>query len=67
MHLTLKKATTNPPGMNMLQQQDKFEDFIQEFNYERPHQALEMKRPADFYQPSDRKYEGLPDIVVPDT
>jgi putative transposase len=65
MHLTLKKATTNPPGMNMLQQQDKFEDFIQEFNYERPHQALEMKRPADFYQPSNRKYEGLPDIAYP--
>jgi putative transposase len=65
MHLTLKKATTKPPGMNMLQQQDKFEDFIQEFNYERPHQALEMKRPADFYQPSDRKYEGLPDIAYP--
>jgi putative transposase len=65
MHLTLKKATTNPPGMNMLQQQDKFEDFIQVFNYERPHQALEMKRPADFYQPSNRKYEGLPDIAYP--
>jgi transposase InsO family protein len=65
MHLTLKKATTKPPGMNMLQQQDKFEDFIQEFNYERPHQALEMKRPADLYQPSTRKYEGLPDISYP--
>ena len=24
MHLTLKKATTNPPSMNMLQQQDQF-------------------------------------------
>lgn len=49
----------------MLQQQDKFEDFIQEFNYERPHQALAMKRPADFYQPSNRKHEGLPDIAYP--
>jgi len=65
MHLTLKKATTHPPGMNMLQQQDKFEDFIQEFNYERPHQALEMRRPADIYQPSNRKYEGLPDLAYP--
>ena len=24
-----------------------------------------MKRPADFYQPSNRKYEGLPDIAYP--
>jgi hypothetical protein len=61
MHLTLKQITTSPPGKNILQQQDKFEDFIQEFNYERPHHALEMKRPADFYQPSNRKYEELPD------
>jgi putative transposase len=65
MHLTLKKATTKPPGMNMLQQQDKFEDFIHEYNYERPHQALDMKRPADIYQPSSRIYEGLPDLNYP--
>lgn len=65
MHLTLKKATTKPPGMNMLQQQDKFEDFIREYNYERPHQALDMKRPADIYQPSSRIYEGLPDLSYP--
>jgi len=65
MHLTLKQATTKPPGMNLLQQQDKFEDFIQEFNYERPHHALAMKRPADVYQPSNRKYEGLPDVAYP--
>lgn len=65
MHLTLKKATTKPPGMNMLQQQDKFEDFIHEFNYERPHQALDMRRPGDLYLPSNRKYEGLPDISYP--
>lgn len=65
MHLTLKKATTKPPGMNMLQQQDKFEDFINEYNYERPHQALDMKRPADIYQPSTRIYEGLPDLNYP--
>ena len=65
MHLTLKKATTKPPGMNMQQQQDKFEDFIYEYNYERPHQALDMKRPADIYQPSARIYEGLPDLNYP--
>lgn len=48
-----------------LQQQDKFEDFIQEYNYERPHQALNMKRPGDLYRPSSRQYHGLPDVEYP--
>ena len=65
MHLTLKQATTKPPAKTLLQQQDKFEDFIHEYNYERPHQALEMKKPAQLYVPSTRKYEGLPDVSYP--
>jgi putative transposase len=65
MHLTLKQATTKPPAKTLLQQQDKFEDFIYEYNFERPHQALEMKKPAQLYQPSTRKYEGLPDVSYP--
>jgi transposase InsO family protein len=65
MHLTLKQATTKPPAKTLLQQQDKFEDFIHEYNYERPHQALGMMRPADLYTPSTHKYEGLPDVSYP--
>ena len=65
MHLTLKQATTKPPAANLLQQQAKFEDFIHEYNYERPHQALDMKRPADLYHRSPRPYRGLPDIEYP--
>jgi len=65
MHLTLKQATTKPPAKTLLQQQDKFEDFIYEYNFERPHQALEMKKPAQLYTPSSRKYEGLPDVSYP--
>lgn len=65
MHLTLKQATTKPPAKTLLQQQDKFEDFIHEYNYERPHQALEMKKPAQLYTPSTRQYEGLPDVSYP--
>ncbi len=62
MHLTLKQATIKPLAITLLQQQDKFEDFIHENNYERPHQALEMMRPTDLYTPSTRNYEGLPDV-----
>jgi putative transposase len=65
MHLTLKLATTRPAGANFLQQQAKFDDFITEFNTERPHQALGMKPPAAFYTPSKRAYQGLPDLDYP--
>ena len=34
MHLTLKKETTCPPGMNSLQQQACFDAFVREFNAE---------------------------------
>jgi transposase InsO family protein len=35
MHLTLKKEATRPPGLNSLQQQARFDDFVSEFNTER--------------------------------
>jgi transposase InsO family protein len=65
MHLTLKKEATRPPGLNSLQQQAKFDAFVQEFNTERPHEALAMKCPAEFYSVSPRSYRGLPDLEYP--
>lgn len=65
MHRTLKQATTKPAGNNMLQQQDKFERFAQEYNFERPHEALAMKTPAALYQASPRVYRGLPELQYP--
>jgi putative transposase len=43
----------------------RFDDFIEIFNNERPHEALDMKCPAEVYQPSTRLYQGLPDIDYP--
>src|SRR6202166_1574029 len=65
MHLTLKKEATKPAVANFLQQQARFEKFIEVFNNERPHEALDMKCPAEVYQPSPRPYSGLPDIDYP--
>ncbi len=65
MHLTLKKEATKPAAANFLQQQARFDDFIEVFNNERPHEALDMKYPAEVYQPSTRAYQGLPDIDYP--
>src|SRR5437762_229231 len=61
----LKKEATRPPGMNSLQQQARFDDFVQEFNAERPHEALAMKCPAEIYSASSRPYSGLPDLTYP--
>lgn len=65
MHRTLKAEATRPAGNNFLQQQARFDDFVAEFNAERPHEALDMKTPAEFYTPSNRPYRGLPDIEYP--
>ena len=65
MHLTLKREATRPPGMNSLQQQARFDDFLHEFNTERPHQAIAMKCPAEVYAASIRRYHGLPDLAYP--
>ena len=65
MHLTLKQETARPPAMNPIQQQERFEAFVSEFNAERPHEALAMTRPADVYAPSSRPYTGLPDVQYP--
>ncbi len=65
MHLTLKKETTRPPCINSLQQQARFDEFIHEFNTERPHEALDMKTPNEVYSPSVRPYKGLPEVEYP--
>ena len=61
MHLTLKQETTRPPGYNFLQQQNRFDDFIEGYNNDRPHQALGGKYPAEVYTPSAREYHH-PDV-----
>ena len=65
MHLTLKRAATKPAAANVLQQQARFDAFIDEYNHERPHQALEMKVPADVYVRSSRVYRGLDELTYP--
>ena len=47
------------------EQQARFDAFIDEFNKERPHEALAMKLPAEVYEPSRRSYAGLPELTYP--
>jgi putative transposase len=65
MHLTLKKEATKPAAANALQQQARFDTFIDQFNHERPHQALCMKVPGELYTRSPRFYQGLTDLTYP--
>jgi putative transposase len=65
MHLTLKREATKPRAANLLQQQARFDAFVQHFNEERPHQALGMAVPADRYVPSPRPYRGLEPLDYP--
>jgi transposase InsO family protein len=56
MHRTLKAEACIPPEYSLTRQQARFDAFRHEFNHERPHQALGMKRPAQLYRPSPREF-----------
>ncbi|MCK6600164.1 MAG: integrase core domain-containing protein, partial [Bdellovibrionaceae bacterium] len=65
MHLTLKQEVTRPPGNNLLEQQEKLDNFTNIFNYERPHQGINMKYPSEIYKPSERQYKGVQPLFYP--
>ncbi len=58
MHLDISRELEgSAPG----ERQSAFEVWRESFNRERPHEALEMRTPAEVYTSSERKYEGTPD------
>jgi transposase InsO family protein len=59
MHLTLLQEVASPPATNMRQQHERLRSFQQFYNEERPHQALDHATPADRYQPSTRRFDGV--------
>ena len=56
MHLTLKQEATKPASHNLLQQQERFDHFVEVYNFERPHQGIGGKYPGQLYTPSDKAY-----------
>jgi len=67
MHRTLKDETTRPAAASLAAQQRKFNVFREEFNHERPHEALDQQTPASCYSASPRKMpEKLPSLEYPD-
>src|SRR5829696_8584947 len=59
MHLTLLQEVASPPARNMREQHERLRSFQQFYNEERPHQALDHATPADRYQPSTRRFDGV--------
>jgi putative transposase len=55
MHRTMKREATIPAERDLPSQQVRLDRFREEFNHERPHEALGMKTPAALYRPSDRR------------
>ena len=56
MHRTLKESTASPPKRNIQEQQKAFNRFINEYDNERPHEALGQRPPASVYRPSSRPF-----------
>jgi transposase InsO family protein len=68
MHKTLKDETTRPPAANLQAQQRKFDRFVDEFNLQRPHEALQQRPPSAVYRASTRPYPSrLAPIQYPDS
>lgn len=60
MHLDIfRELERSRAGTN----QESFDLWRQEFNTERPHEALGMAMPAEIYRPSERAYEGTPEDI----
>ena len=67
MHRTLKAEATRPPAGSCRAQQRKFNHFREEFNQERPHEALDMHTPGSCYESSPREMPNrLPPLEYPD-
>jgi putative transposase len=59
MHLTLLQEVASPPAASMREQLKRLRNFQRLYNEERPHQALDNATPADRYQASSRRFDGV--------
>lgn len=67
MHRTLKEATIIPGKYTLDNQQIIFNNFIREFNFERPHEALQSKRPCEIYCKSNKIFPNIiKEVFYPD-
>jgi putative transposase len=58
-HATLKQSVGNPPAENLKEQIRRMEAFQEEYNHERPHEALGQEPPGRHYYASARQWDGI--------
>ncbi len=56
MHRDLKAACAKPSAYDLKAQQRRLNHFVKEYNHIRPHEALDMKTPADVHDFSTRPF-----------
>jgi putative transposase len=56
MHRDLKREATRPPSATLGEQQKQFDTFCQMYNVERPHEGIDMQRPASLFTGTIRAY-----------
>jgi transposase InsO family protein len=59
LHLTLLGDTASPPARSLREQLDRFRQFQRVYNEERPHAALTNATPAEHYELSPRRWDGV--------
>lgn len=61
MHRDLKASCAKPSAYDLKAQQRRLNQFVREYNHERPHEALAMKTPASIHKYSSRPFpEKIP-------
>jgi transposase InsO family protein len=68
LHRTLKAETARPAALSLRAQRGRFARWRRRYNTDRPHEALQQRRPAQLYTPSPRPYPSrLPCLAYPST
>jgi transposase InsO family protein len=66
IHRDIRADLQSKPTYKLGQSQELFDEWRHTFNWQRPHEALEMNTPAEYYTPSDRIYSpSHVDIIYP--
>jgi transposase InsO family protein len=66
MHRDYKAETARPPAGTPRGQRGRTRRFVRRYNFERPHEALGLRRPAQLYRRSRRAYpRRLPELKYP--
>ena len=59
MHLTLKNETATPPASTIALQDVRSRDFVEYYNFIRPHEGIGQRTPGSIYTLSPRQWDGV--------